>query len=50
LDEEFGVDVTVTVKFIAGAFDDFKQQIFDQSNGQIEAEMIEENPNSIMPA
>ena len=49
VDEDFGVDVTVSVQFIEGDYQDFKHQIYDQSHGQIDPEVIEQNPNSIMP-
>jgi uncharacterized YigZ family protein len=49
VDEDFVVDVTVSARFVEGGYQDFRQQIFDQSHGQIEPEVIEENPNSIMP-
>jgi uncharacterized YigZ family protein len=49
VDEDFGAEVTVSVQFIEDDFPAFKDQIFDQSHGQIEAEVVEENPNSIMP-
>jgi uncharacterized YigZ family protein len=49
VDEDFGAEVTVSARFTAGEFEGFKQQIFDQSHGQIIAEVVEENPNSIMP-
>jgi uncharacterized YigZ family protein len=49
VDEDFEVDVTVSVQFIEQDYQGFKQQIFDQSHGQIEPEVIGHDPNTIMP-
>jgi uncharacterized YigZ family protein len=49
IDEDFGVDVMLSIQFVEEYFPDFKQQIFETSNGKITAEIIEQNPNAIMP-
>jgi uncharacterized YigZ family protein len=49
IDEDFGVDVMLSIQFIEERFQEFQQQIFDASHGQITAEVIEKNPNTIMP-
>jgi uncharacterized YigZ family protein len=49
IDEDFGVDVMLSIQFIEENYLGFKQQIFDASNGQIDSEIIDQNPNTIMP-
>lgn len=49
VDEDFAVEVTLSVRFEEGDYEDFRQQIFDQSHGGIDPEVIERNPNAIMP-
>jgi len=47
--QDFGVDVTLTIQMTEADFPGFQQTLFEKSNGQIEAEPIETNPNTIMP-
>ena len=48
-EQDFGVDVTLTIQLTEANFADFQQALLEKSNGQIEAEVIETNPNTIMP-
>lgn len=48
-EQDFGVDVTLTIQMTEANFTDFQQTLFEKSNGQIEAELIGTNPNTIMP-
>lgn len=48
-EQDFGVDVTLTIQMTEANFTDFQQALFEKSNGQIEAELIGTNPNTIMP-
>ena len=49
LDEDFGVDVTITVQFIADKLSLFNAELSELSRGTIQAEIIETNPETIMP-
>ena len=49
LDEEFGVDVTVTAQFEVERFDAFQEALSEMSHGSLSAEIIETNPDTIMP-
>ena len=49
LDEDFGVDVTLTVRFTIEGYPAFRDEIFDKSHGQIEAMIIETNEGTLMP-
>jgi len=49
LDEEFGVDVTLTVRFAVQRFDAFQDALRELSRGSIQAEIIETDPETIMP-
>jgi uncharacterized YigZ family protein len=48
-EQDFGVDVTLTMQLTEANFSDFQQTLFEKSNGQIDVELIETNPNTIMP-
>lgn len=48
-EQDFGVDVTLTIQMTEANFTDFQQTLFEKSNGQIEAELLGTNPNTIMP-
>lgn len=48
-EQDFGVDVTLTIQMTEANFPDFQQTLFEKSNGQIEAELLGTNPNTIMP-
>lgn len=49
LDEEFAVDVTMTVRFATDRFPGFQQAVRNLSAGKIEALVMETNPSTIMP-
>jgi uncharacterized YigZ family protein len=49
LDEDFGVDVTITVRFMVEKLAPFNGEMSELSRGAIRAEIIETNPETIMP-
>jgi uncharacterized YigZ family protein len=49
LDEEFGADVTVTAQFAMDVFEAFQNELQELTQGKVHAEIIEENPDTIMP-
>lgn len=49
LDEDFGADVTITIQFLIEEFEPFNQAMSELSRGGIQAEIIETNPETIMP-
>jgi len=49
LDEEFAADVTITAQFAVEQFDDFQNALRELSHGRLQAEIIETNPQTIMP-
>jgi uncharacterized YigZ family protein len=49
LDEDFGADVTLTARFIAWHLDDFRADLRELTRGSLQAEIIESNPETIMP-
>jgi uncharacterized YigZ family protein len=49
LDEEFAADVTISAMFAVEHFDDFQNALRELSHGQLQAEIIETNPETIMP-
>ena len=49
LDEEFGVDITMTAQFEVALFEDFQEALREMSHGGLSAEIIETNPDTIMP-
>ncbi|HEX9018454.1 MAG TPA: YigZ family protein [Anaerolineaceae bacterium] len=49
LDEEFGADVTVTARFAVDSLPPFQQALRELTRGALQAEIIETNPNTIMP-
>jgi uncharacterized YigZ family protein len=49
LDEDFGVDVTITARFAIEHFDAFQSALREMSRGQLEAEIVETNQDTIMP-
>jgi uncharacterized YigZ family protein len=49
LDEDFAVDVTVTARFDVEDFPSFQSALRELSNGQLEAEIVETNEETIMP-
>lgn len=49
LDEDFAGDVTLTAQFVADRVDPFQTALQELSSGRIEAEVIEEDAETIMP-
>gem|GEM_PF-2571318 len=49
LDSEFFEDVTVTVRFKDEEVDSFTSQLSNLSAGQVEAIVVEQNPESVFP-
>ena len=49
LQDEFGVDVTLTAQFQDKELDGFKQQLTNLTSGQVDAIVIDENPNTPFP-
>ncbi len=49
LAEEFGADVMITSRFLTNHFDGFQAELLEMTAGTIQAEIIEEDPQTIMP-
>ena len=49
LDETFGADITLTCRFSTAAFEPFQAALAEASHGSLQAEIIETNPETIMP-
>jgi uncharacterized YigZ family protein len=49
LDEDFGVDVMLTARFVVEELPPFQDALSELSNGTLQAETIETNPATIMP-
>jgi putative IMPACT (imprinted ancient) family translation regulator len=49
LDEDFAADVTVTARFAEERFPAFQADLIELSRGDIRAEIIERNPETIFP-
>lgn len=49
LDEEFAADITLTMQFEVERFDGFQVGLGELSQGGLSAEIIETNPDTIMP-
>jgi putative IMPACT (imprinted ancient) family translation regulator len=49
LDEDFGVDVTLTARFAVEDLPAFQSVLREMSNGRIEAEVVETNEATILP-
>ncbi|MGB1249834.1 MAG: YigZ family protein [Candidatus Promineifilaceae bacterium] len=49
LDEEFGADITTTAQFEVERFDAFNLALGAMTHGSLSAEIIETNPDTIMP-
>jgi putative IMPACT (imprinted ancient) family translation regulator len=49
LDEDFAADVTVTAVFTTEAFARFQEALRELSHGRLQAEIVETNPETIMP-
>ena len=49
IDEDFGPDVTVTARFPVEYFDNFQKALGELTRGRVTAEIIETNPDTIMP-
>ncbi len=49
LDEEFAADVTITALFTVANFPGFQEALGEMSHGRLQAEIVETNPETIMP-
>jgi uncharacterized YigZ family protein len=49
LDEDFAADITITAQFVVDQFPAFQDALRELSHGRLEAEIIETNPETIMP-
>jgi uncharacterized YigZ family protein len=49
LDQDFGVDVTLTARFMVDHFPGFQADLQELTAGSIQAEIIETHPDTIMP-
>jgi len=49
LDEEFGADVTVTAQFAVKSFEAFQAELRELTQGKVQAEIVFENLDTIMP-
>ena len=49
LDQDFGADVTITARFAVWHFDAFQEAVRELTRGAVQAEIIETNPETIMP-
>lgn len=49
IEEDFGADVTLVIQFAVGRFSAFQADLQELTNGRIQAEIIEENKDTIMP-
>jgi putative IMPACT (imprinted ancient) family translation regulator len=49
LDQDFGTDVTLTVQFAIDDFPAFQESLSELTHGTLKAEIIETNPETIMP-
>jgi uncharacterized YigZ family protein len=49
LDEDFAADITLTAQFVTGQFPVFQDALRELSHGRLEAEIVETDPETIMP-
>ena len=49
LDEEFGADVTLTLRFAVEQFEPFQAALLELTHGGVQAELIETHPDTIFP-
>jgi uncharacterized YigZ family protein len=49
LDQDFGADVTVTARFAVWDLEPFQNALREMTRGSLQAEIIETNPETIMP-
>ncbi|HZW05028.1 MAG TPA: YigZ family protein [Anaerolineaceae bacterium] len=49
LDEDFAADVTITARFVVDWLPAFQADLLELSRGSVQAEIIETNPETIMP-
>jgi uncharacterized YigZ family protein len=49
LDEEFGIQVTITAQFAVEQFPAFQAALLGLSNGTLQAEIVDTDENSLMP-
>ncbi|MCB2180050.1 IMPACT family protein [bacterium] len=47
--QDFGLDVTITVQFIESKFPTFQSALVNLTHGSVEATILEHNENTIMP-
>ncbi len=49
MDEDFGADVTITARFVEEGLAPFQTELSELTRGQVQAEVIEYEPETIMP-
>jgi hypothetical protein len=49
LDKEFAADITISAQFVVDQFPLFQEALRELSHGRLQAEIIETNPQTIMP-
>lgn len=49
LEKDFGADITLTIKFPADHFEEFQKILREVSQGNLKAEIIESDPDTIFP-
>jgi len=49
LDQEFATDITITCQFTVEGFPPFQESLNEMTHGTLSAEIIETNPETIMP-
>jgi uncharacterized YigZ family protein len=49
LDEDFGGDITISIQFQVEQFESFNARMIELSRGKIKAEIVDTNPETIMP-
>jgi uncharacterized YigZ family protein len=49
LDEDFGGDITISIQFQVDQFESFNTRMIELSRGKIKAEIVDTNPETIMP-
>jgi uncharacterized YigZ family protein len=49
LDEDFGGDITISIQFQVEQFESFNTRMIELSRGKIKAEIVDTNPETIMP-
>jgi uncharacterized YigZ family protein len=49
LDEDFGGDITISIQFQVEQFESFNARMIELTRGKIKAEIVDTNPETIMP-